>query len=116
MYMRIVPSTSRPTQIACEFVQTVAIARHHKWLCRSAGQAFAPTRAGIAILLTNHAAHARARMQNEACAHSALCRREEVVVEERHVDLDLTSALGALGMVLCTRESEWVVSCALGKG
>jgi len=65
-----------------------------------------PTRAGIANMLANHAAHARARMQNEACAHSALCRREEVAVEERQVDLGLTSALGALGMVLCTRESE----------
>ena len=67
-------------------------------------------------MLANHAAHARARMQNEARVQCALCWREEVVVEERHVDLGLTSALRALGMVLCTRESEWAVSFALGKG
>jgi len=73
-------------------------------------------RAGIAIMLANHAAHAHARMQNEARVQCALCWHEEVVVEERHVDLGLTSALGALETVLGTRESEWPLSCALGMG
>ena len=55
-------------------------------------------------------------MQNAARTYSASCRREEVGAEERQVDVDLTSTLGALETVLGTRESEGPLSCALGKG
>ena len=116
IYVRIARSTTDPAQEACTSVPSVSIARHRKLLLHSAGQAFG--RRGQASLLCsqNHAAHARARMQNEARAQCALCRREEVVLEERQVDLGLISALGALEIVLGTRESEWAVSCALGMG
>ena len=62
------------------------------------------------------ALHARSRMQNAAHTCSASCRRKEVVVEERQVDLDLTSTLRALETVLGKQESEVPLSCALGKG
>ena len=94
----LVRSRANTTQIhyACREREACKVAPPQRWAgirrCGHAGQA----RSHI------HASHARSRMRNEACTSSASSEREDVVVEERQVEVGLHLVLAGQNLALGT--------------